>query len=580
MSGRSTLSRLESGGRNVPRVHLRGTAHVPPGERTDSRYTVGEEIRAAQDSVLLRSRDTDLGREVGMKVLREDTAGAPEVLARLIEEARVTGRLQHPGVLPVYELGLMPDGRPFFTMKLPRGETLEEILASGSGDQVDRRRLLGIFEQVCQTIAYAHSRGVVHGTLSAERAIVGPFGEVVVTEWGPESAGDKRSDLRPLGEILLRILKGERDAEGLSTVEAESELVDLCRRCLAEEFPDAEAVAAEIAGHLATLDESAHRNEVRAIEERAAAERSRERSEAAQEVASAQRRARRQIIAVAGAALLVLLVAGGSWWSIDIGRRLRASRASRLVEAALRDGARLTGEGELRKSMDAAERASVLASSDAVGDELRRRAATRLDSARSALAASIVAAEREKVIRRLPARLREIRIRRGIDPPKVTAEAYERAFREYGIDLNAGSAARIRSDPLSRVLIDALRDWSRLPAEVADLGKLRKIAAATGGDGVNPASTADLRARWWKSPGDIELNLELAEHLLRTTPTGTREALRHVTVATALVPNSAGLWVRMGDACRRTGDGTRAAQAYRTAADLDPDWDAPRRRLR
>ena len=98
-----------------------------------------------------------------MKVLHPRHAGNQAMVRRFLEEAQIAGQLQHPGVLQVYELGLRPDRRPYFTMKLIKGRTLAELLADRESPDQDRRRFIGIFERICQTMAYAHSRGVSHG---------------------------------------------------------------------------------------------------------------------------------------------------------------------------------------------------------------------------------------------------------------------------------------------------------------------------------------------------------------------------------------------------------------------------------
>jgi serine/threonine-protein kinase len=101
-----------------------------------------------------------------------------------VEEARIGGQLQHPGIVPVYELGRFPDLRPYFTMKLVKGRTLAEHLKARPDLSHDRARFLTIFEQVCQTVAYAHSKGVIHRDLKPGNVMVGAFGEVQVMDWG------------------------------------------------------------------------------------------------------------------------------------------------------------------------------------------------------------------------------------------------------------------------------------------------------------------------------------------------------------------------------------------------------------
>src|SRR5262249_43996337 len=132
----------------------------------------------------LEGRDEEVGRGVAVKVLRAEHRDRPELRRRFLEEGRITGRLQHPGVVPVYALGRLADGRPYFTMKLVQGRTLAELLAAGAGPEQDRPRLLKVFEQVCQALAYAHAQGVIHRDLKPANVMVGEFGEVQVMDWG------------------------------------------------------------------------------------------------------------------------------------------------------------------------------------------------------------------------------------------------------------------------------------------------------------------------------------------------------------------------------------------------------------
>src|SRR5262249_36499046 len=96
----------------------------------------------------------------------------------------IAGQLQHPGVAPVYELGQFADNRPYFTMKLIKGHTLAELLRRRAEPREDLGRFLGIYVQVCQTVAYAHSQGVIHRDLKPTNGMVGGFGEVQVMDWG------------------------------------------------------------------------------------------------------------------------------------------------------------------------------------------------------------------------------------------------------------------------------------------------------------------------------------------------------------------------------------------------------------
>src|SRR5262249_22198278 len=100
---------------------------------------------------------------------------------RFLNEARITGQLQHPGIPPVHEVGELPDGRPFLVMKLIKGRTLADILADGTES---RGALVAAFEQVCQAVAYAHNHGVVPRDLKPANVMAGAFGEVQVMDWG------------------------------------------------------------------------------------------------------------------------------------------------------------------------------------------------------------------------------------------------------------------------------------------------------------------------------------------------------------------------------------------------------------
>ena len=119
-----------------------------------------------------------------MKVLLEEHCQQPEMVSRFIEEARINGQLQHPGIVPVHELGTFAKGQPYFTMKLVEGQTLAARLAARRDCLDERPGLLRIFEQVCQTMAYAHSHGVIHRDLKPGNIMVGNFGEVQVMDWG------------------------------------------------------------------------------------------------------------------------------------------------------------------------------------------------------------------------------------------------------------------------------------------------------------------------------------------------------------------------------------------------------------
>ncbi len=178
-----------------------GVNHVALGEGPPaSRYREIREVARGGMGRILRVRDATLGRDVAMKVSLD---GRPGSRSRLVEEAHVTGELDHPGVVPVHDMGEDAHGRSFFTMRLVEGRDLREIIG-----RVHRReegwsatRALEVLLKVCDTLAFAHARGVVHRDLKPSNIRIGSFGEVYVLDWGlakttrrAESSGAERGD--------------------------------------------------------------------------------------------------------------------------------------------------------------------------------------------------------------------------------------------------------------------------------------------------------------------------------------------------------------------------------------------------
>lgn len=182
------------GGFDIPRVSLREGDGPDPILRTGSkearnssvasRYQVLGEIARGGMGAILKGRDNNLGRDLAIKILLDSHKDKPEIIQRFIEEAQIGGQLQHPGIAPIYDLGRLPDDRPFFAMKLVKGQTLSKLLSDRDASSNERSRFLGIFENVCQTVGYAHSRGVIHRDLKPANIMVGAFGEVQVMDWG------------------------------------------------------------------------------------------------------------------------------------------------------------------------------------------------------------------------------------------------------------------------------------------------------------------------------------------------------------------------------------------------------------
>jgi serine/threonine protein kinase/Flp pilus assembly protein TadD len=142
---------------------------------------------------VLLARDRQLGRDVAVKQILEEWQGHQEASARFLQEAEVTGRLEHPGVVPVYAIGTWPDGRPFYAMRFIEGKTLKQVIkdhrTTSDGEArrtslIEIRGLLNRFVDVCNTIEYAHSRRVIHRDIKPSNIMIGPYGETLVVDWG------------------------------------------------------------------------------------------------------------------------------------------------------------------------------------------------------------------------------------------------------------------------------------------------------------------------------------------------------------------------------------------------------------
>jgi serine/threonine-protein kinase len=171
-----------------------------PSGNCAGRNILYEEIGHGGIGRVLRGRDPELRRDLAVKVLHDEYRDDANVQRRFVEEAQIGGQLQHPGVVPVYELGQFPDRRPYFTMKLVKGHTLADLLKNRPNVVHDQARFLAIFEQVCQAVAYAHSKGVIHRDLKPANVMVGTFAEVQVMDWG-----------------LAKVLKGESERDPEAT---------------------------------------------------------------------------------------------------------------------------------------------------------------------------------------------------------------------------------------------------------------------------------------------------------------------------------------------------------------------------
>ncbi len=184
-------------------ARLRDIAEQP--DLTGTRYELLRELGRGGMGVVYECHDRELDRSVAMKVLDHEFHA----------EAKTLARLEHPGIVPIHDAGLLPDGRFYYTMKLVRGQRLDELR------DLTRTETLRLFARICEPVAFAHANGVVHRDLKPQNVMVGEFGAVLVMDWGveniagtpgfmaPENERSERSDVFALGATLKSMLRGD-----------------------------------------------------------------------------------------------------------------------------------------------------------------------------------------------------------------------------------------------------------------------------------------------------------------------------------------------------------------------------------
>jgi len=155
---------------------------LPKVLNPNTRYMFLGEIAKGGKSVIVACKDLHLSRIVAYKTLRSEFIDDEIEITRLLREARVSAMLQHPNTLPIYEIGRDRRGNYYFTMKWVHGYTLREIM--NYRERYDLTQLVEVIEKIAQALAYAHAHGVAHRDIKPENILVGPYGEVLLMDWG------------------------------------------------------------------------------------------------------------------------------------------------------------------------------------------------------------------------------------------------------------------------------------------------------------------------------------------------------------------------------------------------------------
>jgi Flp pilus assembly protein TadD len=188
------------------------TSHDHPPIEDGLRYRILRPHAQGGLGIVSVASDVELGREVAFKEIQFKYAEDGNLRSRFVREAEITGGLEHPGIVPVYGLGRYADGRPYYAMRLIRGESLQEAtrkLYTGAGSHT-LRDLLARFVAVCNAVAYAHSRGVIHRDIKPSNVMLGPYGETLVVDWGlAKVIGRQPADAEASPESTLRPPSGE-----------------------------------------------------------------------------------------------------------------------------------------------------------------------------------------------------------------------------------------------------------------------------------------------------------------------------------------------------------------------------------
>jgi len=200
---------------------LRESIETP--DLTGTRYELVRELGRGGMGAVYLAHDTALDRPVAIKVLHFlDSSG--KAAARMQDEARILARLEHPGIVPIHDAGALPDGRPYYVMKVVQGQRLDQLR--------DRPQplseLLRIFVRIAEPVAFAHSQGVIHRDLKPQNIMLGPFGEVLVLDWGVAQAWGGRD---PAGTVVgtADYMAPEQSRGAVDLIDARSDVFSLGR---------------------------------------------------------------------------------------------------------------------------------------------------------------------------------------------------------------------------------------------------------------------------------------------------------------------------------------------------------------
>ncbi len=523
-------------------------------------------IDAGGMGVVWRVRDLQFGRSLAIKVMKSWASASPGLVERFVGEAQVCGQLAHPFIVPVHAMGRLPDGRPYYAMKLVEGRTLAALLEGGPVPAERRMGLVQVFGQLCQALAFAHSKRVIHRDLKPDNVMVGAHGEVQLMDWGlakvlgdarsgeeppavgpgdedaartragsvlgtpaympPEQARgevaavDQRSDVFSLGAILCQVLTGQppyadTDVKAAHRRASEADLAEALAR-LRGCGADPELIRlAERCLAPRKADRPADAGEVAAavaayssgVEERLQQERLRRERE---EVRRAEQRRRRKLwlgLAAAVLAALGLAAGGGLYWQGQRSQRHR--EAAQALDAAA---------DQLRAREFAAARESLTRATDRLGEAPAADLAARHDELQAAWQ---LVQDLEQIERRRTTPNDE-----GMFDNETAQNSYPETFVAAGYDLLGGDveevAGRIRRSLAAPSILEAIDNWALICEYDIRYGSrpkqeyrerrdwLLRVARAVDPDPEFRDKVRDPRI--WEDAGQLQKLAEMAPH--------------------------------------------------------------------